>query len=292
MAAARRYAVASYDRTRIARMLATSRVFALVFVTALVVVLAGFMYSVHGPTDGPTLALFQFVPSGFIHNLGVVVMAIFGLGAIAGLIEMVRRVFRAPTVQASTASARRIPDAAWYSVAQESLGQKRFRDDCADAADDRPLVLRRWFVHASVMWGFIGLLGATGLDYLLELTGLRATGTPEPIWYPVRLLGTLAGAALVYGTSVMAYRRLRRSDRSSARSTTSDWTFLSLLWTAGVTGFVLELAVYVPSATGWGYAVFLLHVGVAMALVLLAPFGKFAHAFYRPVALFAYRLRG
>jgi hypothetical protein len=29
-----------------------------------------------------------------------------------------------------------------------------------------------------------------------------------------------------------------------------------------------------------------------MALVILTPFGKFAHAFYRPVALFAFRLRG
>jgi nitrate reductase gamma subunit len=37
---------------------------------------------------------------------------------------------------------------------------------------------------------------------------------------------------------------------------------------------------------------FLVHVGVAMALVLLVPFGKFAHVLYRPVALFAIRLRG
>jgi nitrate reductase gamma subunit len=37
---------------------------------------------------------------------------------------------------------------------------------------------------------------------------------------------------------------------------------------------------------------FLLHVAVAMALVLLVPFGKFAHVFYRPVALFALKLRG
>ncbi len=35
----------------------------------------------------------------------------------------------------------------------------------------------------------------------------------------------------------------------------------------------------------WGYWVFLFHVAVAMELVLLAPFMKFAHAVYRPVAL-------
>ena len=37
---------------------------------------------------------------------------------------------------------------------------------------------------------------------------------------------------------------------------------------------------------GWGYAVFLVHVAVAMELVLLAPFMKLAHAVYRPVAMF------
>ena len=36
----------------------------------------------------------------------------------------------------------------------------------------------------------------------------------------------------------------------------------------------------------WGYWLFLFHVAVAMELVLLAPFIKFAHAIYRPLALF------
>jgi nitrate reductase gamma subunit len=59
-----------------------------------------------------------------------------------------------------------------------------------------------------------------------------------------------------------------------------------LLWITGVTGFVLEVALYLPSAPVWGYWVFLFHVAVAMELVLLAPFTKLAHAVYRPVALF------
>ena len=70
------------------------------------------------------------------------------------------------------------------------------------------------------------------------------------------------------------------------RSTTADWMLLGLLWVTGVTGFVLELALYLPSPPAWGYWVFLVHVAVAMELVLLAPFMKLAHAVYRPVALF------
>jgi nitrate reductase gamma subunit len=137
-----------------------------------------------------------------------------------------------------------------------------------------------------VLWGFLGLLAATALDYGLDILGIKETGTPVPIWYPVRLLGTVAGIMLVYGTSVMIVDRLRGANRSVARSATADWTLLALLWVTGVTGFVLELALYLPEAPAWGYWVFLLHVAVAMELVLLAPFMKLAHAVYRPVALF------
>ena len=69
----------------------------------------------------------------------------------------------------------------------------------------------------------------------------------------------------------------------------ADWSFLWLLWLSGVTGFALELALYLPGATSWGYAMMLVHVAIAMALVLLAPFGTFAHAIYRPVGLVASR---
>jgi nitrate reductase gamma subunit len=292
MAAARRYAVASYDRTHLAYLLATSGLFAGVFVVALVGLLAAFMYSVRKPVDGSSLAFFDFVPSDVIHNMGIAVMAIMAVAALIGLFEMVRRVLRGPALGKAKVTVGKAAGAVWDAVATESLAQSRFRKDCADAAEARPWYSQRWFIHFATMWGFLGLLGATILDYGLELLGIKATGTPVPIWYPVRLLGTIAGAALIYGTTVLIVRRLRRSDRSSLHSTTSDWTFLSMLWIAGVTGFILEFALYLPSAPSWGYPMFLVHVALAMALVLLVPFGKFAHVLYRPVALFAIRLRG
>jgi heterodisulfide reductase subunit C len=302
MAAARRYAIGRYDRTRLASLLATSRIFAMVFVTALIVLLAAFMYSVHGPADGSRLEFFEYVPAEVVHDIGVAVMAIMGLAAVGGLIEMGRHVLRAPSSHAVTA--RGLAGAVVYAVGTESLAQARFRRDCADNTttagkdgkthdgDRQPLFLQRWFLHFTVMWGFLGLLAATILDYALDILGLVPTGTAQPVYYPVRLLGTLAGAALVYGASVFAIRRLRRNDRSSKHSTTSDWVFLTMLWLAGVTGFALELALYLPEAPAWGYPMFLVHVAVAMALILLVPFGKFAHVIYRPVALFALRLRG
>ena len=291
MAAARRYAIASYDKTRIARTMYTRPVVATVFAVVLALFFALFMYSSHGPQSGESLAIFEFIPEGLIHDTGIVVMVLVFLAGIAGVGGMARRIARREGVGWSTvfgcrAALARSARAAWEAIGRDSLGQVRFRQECA--ADDVPVVLprRRWLIHALTMWGFLGLLAATLLDYGLALVGIKETGTPVPIWYPVRLLGTVAGVVLVYGTTVMIFDRYRAANRSVKRSTTADWMLLGLLWVTGVTGFALELALYLPDAPAWGYWVFLVHVAVAMELVLLAPFMKLSHAVYRPVALF------
>jgi hypothetical protein len=249
------------------------------------------MYSAHGPQSGETLAIFSFIPEELIHNTGIVVMILVVLAGLAGVVSMARSIGRREgvgwaTVFGSRAALARSGRALWASVGRESLGQVRFRTDCDEDQKALPLVRRRWFLHAVSLWGFLGLMAATALDYGFALLGIKATGTPVPIWYPVRLLGTLAGVLLVYGVTMLAVDRFRAANRSAKKSTTADWMLLALLWITGVTGFVLELALYLPSPPAWGYWVFLLHVAVALELVLLAPFMKLAHAVYRPVALF------
>ena len=295
MAAARRYAIGSYDRTGLARTMYTRPVLGTVIAVFLAAFFALFMAAGHALPGGGSLDLFAFVPEDLIHTLGIVVMAIVALAGLAGIVTMVRQVGRAEgigwrTVAGSRAAIGRSLRAAWEAIGIESLGQRRYRADCDADKAVVPLYRRRWLLHAVTMWGFLGLLAATILDYGLALVGIKATGTPVPIWYPVRLLGTIAGLMLVYGTSVLIIDRIRRVNRSVAHSNPADWTLLALLWITGVTGFALELALYLPAAPAWGYWVFLFHVAVAMELVLLAPFMKLAHVLYRPVALFFYAL--
>ncbi len=142
------------------------------------------------------------------------------------------------------------------------------------------------------IWGFLGLLAATLLDWGLALLGIKETGTAIPLWYPSRLLGTVAGLALIYGVVWFMINRATRYNRAASVSTGSDWLLLVLLLITGVTGFIIEVALYLPPTPAWGYWVFLFHVAVAMELMLLLPFTKFAHAIYRPVALFFYSLAG
>jgi len=295
MAAARRYAIGSYDRTGLARTMYTRPVLGTAIAVFLAAFFAIFMAAGRGAQASGSLDLFGFIPQDLIHTTGIIVMAIVALAGLTGILTMARRIGRAEgvgwrTVVGSRAAAGRSLGALWEAIGLESLGQRRYRADCDADKAAVPLYRRRWLLHAATMWGFLGLLAATILDYGLALAGIKATGTPVPIWYPVRLLGTIAGLMLVYGSSVLILDRFRSANRSVAHSTPADWTLLALLWITGVTGFALEIALYLPGAPAWGYWVFLFHVAVAMELVLLAPFMKLAHVLYRPVALFFYAL--
>jgi ferredoxin len=295
MAAARRYAVASYDPTGLARVLYTRPVVGSLIATGVAGFFAAFMYSSHGPQDSSTLALFEFIPDGLIHWTGIAVMAAMALSGLFGVATMSRRVARREGVHLRTLLADRpavteTAQAVWAALGVESLGQRRYRQDCKDDRPAEPLYRRRWLIHALSIWGFLGLLAATLLDWGLALLGVKETGTPIPLWYPSRLIGTAAGVSLLYGVTMFMVNRVRRVNRAAQHSTASDWLLLVLLWITGASGFLIEAALYLPQAPAWGYWVFLFHVAVAMELMLLLPFTKFAHAIYRPVALFFYAL--
>ena len=200
MAATRRYAIASYDRTHLARTMYTRPIVATVLAVLIAAFFAAFMYTAHGPMSGESLAIFEFIPEGLIHNTGIVVMILVVVAGLVGVATMARDIGRREGVSlggtlGSRAALGRTGRALWSAIGRESIGQVRFREECeADAvASAVPWYRRRWLVHALVVWGFLGLLLATGLDYGLALVGIKETGTPVPVWYPVRLLGTGRG---------------------------------------------------------------------------------------------------
>ena len=298
MAAARRYAIASYDPTGLSRILYTRPVVGALIATLVAAFFAVFMYAAHGPQDAASLALFTFVPEGLIHWTGVAVMSAMALTGLVGIVTMARRVARREGVSLRTmlgggAALSRTVAALWAALGVESLGQRRYREDCKDDKPAEPWYRRRWLIHALTIWGFLGLLAATVLDWGLALTGVKETGTPIPLWYPSRLIGTVAGLSLLYGVSMFMANRVRQVNRAAKVSTASDWLLLVLLWITGASGFFIEVALYLPDAPAanhLGYWVFLFHVAVAMELMLFLPFTKFAHAIYRPLALFFYAL--
>lgn len=279
MAAARRYAVSRADTTGLARVMYGSRLGLIVAFLAVSLAMALLLLSRHGARGGPRPAFFDFVPGPVVHTIGVGVLILLAVNAVAGVALTIYRMLRqTPGLRFSP---RLLSAAAAYAVT-ESLAQSRYRECEAD----KPALCwyqRPWLVHAAVLWGFLGMLVATALDFLF-----KPIGSAVPPWYPARLLGTAAGLLCLAGLSVLAVRRFRRADPSLATSHFSDWFFLGLLLAVVATGLVTEVAAYLPASRA-SYLLFLGHVVLAMDLILLLPVTKFAHLLYRPLALFTHR---
>ena len=291
MATARRFAIAHYDKTGIARLMYRSPAALWLIAGFGLVFFSMFIGSASEIRSTASLDLFAFVPYHFIHWLGIGVMAVVVFFSALGAVHLARDMARRDGVTwkslfATSEGRSKATKALWYSIGIESLGQKRFREDCHEDVPEEPLYKRRWLIHALTLWGFLGLLLATGVDYGLDVAGIKATGTPVSLLYPTRLLGTVAGLALMYGVTWFMVNRVQEADNSSKFTKHSDWLFLVLLWLTGFTGFLIEIALYAPPTPAWGYTVFIGHVAIAMELLVLLPFTKFAHVMYRPIALF------
>ena len=294
MMAARCYAISHYDPLGISRLMCRSGLAASIFTIGLAVILGLFMFTQTATMAPESLKLFEYLPYEFIHNGGLVAIVFLATVGLIGISRMVVTVGRANNLSFKSffsGSKMNWWAALWDAVVVQSLGQKRYRDDCSAVENERGWYLSKWFVHAATMWGFLGLLAATLLNWIFDIAGLKPTGTHVPIWYLVRLLGTIAGLLFIYGVTVLIIRRWRKTDGAHSNSRTADWLFLIVLWLAGVTGFIIEIALYLPEPGMWGYWMFLLHVTVSLELLLLLPYSKFAHAIYRIVALYIHALK-
>ena len=278
MTVARRFAIAQHDVTGLAGALYRSAWFNAIFTIVLTIFFSLFLLSVRQPAPIGHLAFFEFIPEVYIQIVGVAVMVIMVLAALVQMMKMTRDISRvsngAPHTRYNTWQAMRV-------TLLEVFNQKRYRHTDCEEIPGTPWYLRKWVVHFTILYGFLGLLLATALDFLF-----KPVGSIVPLYYPMRLLGTVAGLSLMYGTSLAFIRRWKKHDESTTHSHHTDWTFLVLLWLVGFTGFVLEVAVYMTLPATLGYVTLIVHIALAMDILLLLPFSKFAHAYYRSVAIF------
>ena len=293
MAAARCYAIANYAPLNIGKLFCKRPKLGGFIAVLMGLLFGAFLYTEHQTMATDSLKLFGFIPYALIHNVGLAVMILIALVSLVTIFTMITRIARVNHLSYRNffnGSRMNWLQAFWEAAIVQSLAQKRYREDCEIPENTQVWYLNKWFVHAATMWGFLGLLAATILDFLLDIIGVKATGTFVPLWYPTRLIGTLSGLLFMYGICVLLYKRLKAVDKAHSFSRPSDWIFLSLLGLSGVTGFVIEIALYLPGAPAWGYWMFIIHVAVSITLLLLLPFTKFAHAIYRIVALYIHAL--
>ena len=293
VAACRCYAITHYAPFKIGELFCHRPILG-GLIAALMVLFFGLVLANERQEMAPNqVDLFRFIPYDLIHNAGLVAMVGFGALAAYTVFNMLSRIARTNHLTFRnffTGCRKNWLRAFWDGVVVESLAQNRYRKECETQEEQVPLWWSKWFVHASTMWGFLGLLLATALDFALDIVGIKETGTFVPLWYPTRLIGTLSGLLFMFGVSMLIYKRLRGVDKAHSYSRPSDWNFLVLLWLSGVTGFVIEIALYLPGAPAWAYWTFIFHVAVSITLLLLLPFTKFAHSLYRMAALYVHAL--
>jgi ferredoxin len=284
MAALRRYAIASYEPTGLTKLIFKSKPVFILFTVFLSVLLGFFLFTLK-PDHEVSRWLFSVIPYAVIHNMGLVIFSITGISVAWGLVRMYLKLSKT-IVKPETPGGNAWKS--WKNVLNEMATMNRYKScDTEDNSfwKDKPAAVQPWFVHWSIMWGFLGLLLATVLDFMLK-------DPATDIWWPSRILGTVAGLLLVYGTSLAMNYRLKKVTKSYSETRLADWMFLVFLWVAGITGFWLEVSVAFSANNLINHIVLLIHTIISMELVLLFAFSKFAHAVYRPLALYFYFREG
>jgi ferredoxin len=288
MAAARSYAVSRYDFTGLAGLANRSAIGNLSVFALFSAFFSLLLRSKENP-GGPNLPLFDFLPGVWIHNIGVVLFTVVGLSAFFGIASMAVRYWRQRRGEGVALSFAALPGAV-YSALSDALLHRRFRECDTEAKQPdlapQPWYLRPWLVHATVMGGFLAMLLATTLDFML-----KPIGSPVPPWYPMRILGAVGGVVCLYGLAIVLFRRAQGKEIPYTKSSFADWFFPVLLMVTVLTGLLCEIIVYLPSPTALGHWVFFAHVVLAMDLVALLPLTKFAHVLYRTLALILFAWR-
>lgn len=281
MAALRRYAIAHYQPAGFGAWMAKSVGLAILVTLLVAIVLGAFLIGQH-PENGANPWLFRLVPYTVVHEVGIAVFVLTTVSILVGIAGVMKRALRTTTgLERGWKEVR----AAAVRTAGEMATMRRHREDPAEAA--KPWYATPSVVHRLIMFGFLGLLLATTLDFVfIALLPLHIK-----IFWPARVIGTLSGVAMLAGVSAAILRRWRGTDRDVRHSRFADWWVLVFLFILAVTGFWLEAAVTLKIAGPVQDGVLLIHAAMAMELVLLMAYTKLAHVIYRPIALFTHFLR-
>ena len=155
--------------------------------------------------------------------------------------------------------------------------------------------------HILLLAGFVGAMITTGMVFIfifiphyLDKFGLGSVNAffelPLNLPHPVKILGIFSGFLLVLGGALLVLRRWADSDKIGANGY-GDHLFLYIMFLAGLTGMLswLTRTMGLPMIA---YANYFIHLVVIWFLLWYMPYSKFAHMFYRTLALVHARMIG
>jgi len=272
MMATRRYLTARYDWTGLAGLFyksAAAEITALVLVGLFVVAL---FLVFHGPVVTSHVELNRFAPVRWVEFGDLVMAAVLTFFLLTNASRMAWNFMGGSQLLkiSPLVYLQQIP-----TFLVHFLTQKRWRRCGSERSK------RRWLTHLVLVSGYLSML-------TLVLVLLRWFQTDEihPFYHPQRLWGYYATGALLYATVDFMISRWRKAEPIHRFSEASDWIFLIMLFLTALTGIIMHAAriAGLPLAT---YITYVIHLAIAVPmLVVEVPFGKWAHLFYRPLAIY------
>jgi quinone-modifying oxidoreductase subunit QmoC len=139
---------------------------------------------------------------------------------------------------------------------------------------------RSW-AHLLVFFGFWAAFATAGLA-LIDMT-FFGHHPPIPFFHPIKLLGNLSAVTLLVGSLALIVRRIADREKVGANGY-ADWLFLVNIFIVALTG-VLTQVTRQAGPYEIAYAVYFIHITSVFFLLWYAPYSKFAHMFYRTLAL-------
>jgi ferredoxin len=290
----RRYLTSLYDWTGISRLFYTSKVFEVIAILAVAALVGLGFYAFHGPMRTDRVALNVFAPNTVIEALDLVMLGVLSFFLLTNAWRLFKAVMGDPgqypelsfseKQQFPNRLIRGIPVAIYLREAREFIvqfmTQKQF--NACGTASQRV----QWVNHLLIMTGYSSV-------FLLVVVGIRWFQRDEiyALWHPIRLLGYYATFAILYGTSVAIWGRLKKSKTVYQHSHASDWAFLILLWLTTFSGILIHLGrlLELPLTT---YYIYVIHMMIAVPmLVIEVPFAKWTHQLYRPLVLYLMKVK-
>lgn len=290
MMSMRRYLTSLYDWTGLSLKVYTSKAFEFFAVAGLFVATLILVFLLHGAAPTDHTALNKFAPRYLIVVPG------FSLGAVlAAMVFLnIRRMHNFIMSSGPSGTALSIPPAIYVkelgTFFYHFVTQNRF-SLCSNTS--------RYVKHGALVLGFLVFAAYTGIFTLTEIIteGFKValiTGTPHslfPALHPVRFLEYAATIAVLYVVIDSLLGRISKKEPMHQNSHSTDWTFLILVGGTVLTGLLTHIFrnLDMPMATYYSFA---LHLAFIVPMFVVgALFAKWAHALYRPLAIYFLKVK-
>ena len=165
---------------------------------------------------------------------------------------------------------------------------------CTDQASRKPS-------HLMAFYGFLALFIVTSWAVvdLYIMPSINSDVFPQypfGLTHPMKMLANVGGILLIIGAGRAILTRMNAPKDGYHQSTNFDWIFVWLLLLVGFSGFFVEVFRFVAEgaagaeayASGFAlpaYSIYFVHLVFVFGLLVYLPYSKFAHMWYRLVAM-------